>query len=71
MSKISQVKWPKRPFDPTNRVDLEEFDYFRKNGKWMSNCPFELEQPFLSIPHMINQKLVDMYYEIILDCADE
>lgn len=69
--KISQVNWPKRQFDPRNKADLEEFQYFRLNRKWKANCPFELEYPFLSIPDMITQKLIDMYFEIILYCADE
>ena len=69
--KISQVNWPKRPFDPCNRVDLEEFQYFRENRKWRDNCPFELEYPFLSIPDMITQKLIDTYFDLMLDVNDE
>ena len=49
----------KRIFDPNNSTDLDCFKRFLKDGRWDSNgCPFVLENPYLSIPHMIQDKMV-------------
>lgn len=47
-----------RFFDATKQEDMDEYGYFVRNGKWKTSCPFLLEQPYLSIPHMINEKIV-------------
>ena len=64
--KVSRHRWTKRNFDPTNAVDLREYDFFLKQRKWRINCPFDLELPFLSIPEMIQSKLIDTYLNMML-----
>lgn len=44
-------------FDPHNTQHLEQFAHFLEKGKWECSCPFVLEAPFLSVPHMIERKL--------------
>jgi hypothetical protein len=41
-----------------SKDDVEEYKFFVKNGKWKTGCPFILEQPYLSVPHMINDKII-------------
>ena len=47
-----------RLFDPVSKEDVEEYKFFVKNGKWKAGCPFILEQPYLSVPHMINDRII-------------
>jgi hypothetical protein len=49
----------KRMFDPNNQKDIDCFKKFLRYGKWDKNgCPFMLENPYISIPHMIQDKIV-------------
>jgi hypothetical protein len=49
----------KRQFDPNNEKDLDCFKKFLRYGRWETNgCPFLLETPHLSVPHMIQDKIV-------------
>lgn len=49
----------KRFFDVTNPDDIELFRKFMKDDKWTeTGCPFILENPYLSVPHMIQDKIV-------------
>ena len=50
---------PRREFDPSNKKDLEEFKFFKKNGKWKNGCPFFLEDPFVEIPAMCESKFTN------------
>ena len=50
---------PRREFDPSNKTDLEEFKFFKKNGKWKNGCPFFLEDPFVEIPAMCESKFTN------------
>ena len=50
---------PRREFDPSNKKDLEEFKFFKKNGKWKNGCPFYLEDPFVEIPAMCESKFTN------------
>ena len=47
---------PRKEFDPANKKDLQEFKFFKKNGKWKNGCPFYLEDPFIDIPAMCENK---------------
>jgi hypothetical protein len=47
---------PRREFDPSNTDDLQEFKFFKQNGKWKNGCPFYLEDPFVEIPAMCESK---------------
>ena len=44
-------------FDPQNPDHVREYAYFLTVGRWKGSCPFVLEEPFLSVPHMIERKL--------------
>jgi len=68
---VSRYQWPKRKFDSSNMEDLKEYDFFLKQNKWRVNCPFELEWPFLSIPEMIQNKLISQYLDMMLTKANE
>jgi hypothetical protein len=48
----------RRSFDPNDKEDLQEFNYFLQNRKWKTVCPFFLEWPYLTIPDMIKDKIV-------------
>jgi hypothetical protein len=52
---------PKRQFDPKNPEDITEYKRFLKNGGWKGVCPFELEWPYTSVPHMIADKISTYY----------
>lgn len=55
---LLQVK-NKRLFDENNAQDVELYKNFLINNTWgKEGCPFLLEQPFLSIPDMIKERLV-------------
>jgi hypothetical protein len=49
-------------FDANNIEHRKAYQYFLKNSKWESKAPrFELEEPYLAIPFMIQHKLIDYY----------
>jgi hypothetical protein len=50
---------PRREFDPANKKDLQEFKFFKKYGKWKDGCPFYLEDPFVEIPAMCENKFTN------------
>jgi hypothetical protein len=56
----------KRNFDVSNKEDIKEFAFFLKNSKWKTPCPFVLEFPFLSIPDMVKDKLINAYITSML-----
>lgn len=48
----------KRYFDVTNKKDLEVYKNFLTNKGWGSACcPFLVEEPYISIPYMIQEKI--------------
>lgn len=52
----------KKKFDVDNKQDLEVFSNFLKNGGWgKTGCPFITEEPFISIPDMIKDKITRKY----------
>ena len=46
-------------FDPKNKKHLEEYKYFVVQRKWRSSCPFWLEWPYLTVPDMVKDKLIN------------
>ena len=54
---------PRREFNPANNKDLQEFKFFKKNGKWKNGCPFYLEDPFVEIPAMCESKFTTYMLE--------
>jgi hypothetical protein len=48
----------KHIFNPNDANDIECFRKFLiKDGWGVMGCPFILEQPYISIPHMIQDKI--------------
>lgn len=59
MSVLDTLLPTKRYFDVNSKKDIEIFRGFLTNNAWGGACcPFELEEPFLSIPEMIKDKMV-------------
>ncbi len=48
------------PFDPMNKEHLAEFKFFRENARWKTTCPFLLEEPYLSIPSMCEDRCLNL-----------
>lgn len=48
-------------FDASNPAHRKAYMEFRKNGKWGDSLRFKLEGEHISVPTMINQKLLDYY----------
>ena len=67
--KIGHVHWPKRYFDVDSKDDIKEYKFFLDNSRWRDNCPFNLEDPHISIPDMIRTKLIDKYIDSMIKNA--
>lgn len=49
---------PRKPFDVNDKNDLEKFAGYLKNSAWgPGGCPFQIEDPWNSIPDMIKDKI--------------
>lgn len=55
---------PYASFDANNKMHRNEYYKFLKTNTW-SKCPvqFMIEVPYTELPHEINNKLVDYYFE--------
>ena len=49
-------------FDPKNKRHRTAFVEFKLSGKWPSNVRFNLDPLYTNVPSMINQKLLDFYF---------
>lgn len=49
-------------FDPFNKKHRAAFLEFKLTGKWPSNLRFNLDPLYNNVPSMINQKLLDFYF---------
>ena len=49
-------------FDPSNKKHRNAFLEFKLTGKWPSNLRFNLDPLYNNVPSMINQKLLDFYF---------
>jgi hypothetical protein len=56
---LSDIANARHKFNPSDKNDLKEFSYFKKNGKWRNTCPFFLEWPFQDVSTMCNAKYAD------------
>jgi hypothetical protein len=49
----------KRLFNPKSKTDIKEYKQFLSNGAWgKGGCPFVLVFPYMTIPHMIQDKII-------------
>jgi len=46
----------RREFDPADKKDLQELKFFKEKCKWKNGCPFYLEDPYIEIPAMCDNK---------------
>jgi hypothetical protein len=69
--RVSTHVWQKREFNPTNKEDLQEYQYFLNNGKWKQGCPFIVEWPFLNVIDAIKQKIINRHLAQIISAAKE
>lgn len=62
---LDKIITPKRFFDVTDKKDIKVYSTFLKENRWgINGCPFMLEEPFLSIPDMIKDKLVHYFLKV-------
>jgi hypothetical protein len=45
-------------FNPKDKAHVELYRKFLENDSWHGGCIFKLEQPYLSIPDMIKDKMI-------------
>jgi len=49
----------KRFFNPKSKQDLDAYRKFLRTGGWgYGGCPFFLVFPYMTIPHMIQDKII-------------
>ena len=56
----------KKSFDVNSAKDLREYQNYLRNKSWGKGCPFELEWPYLSIPEMIQHKIISTHLSKII-----
>ena len=65
MNVLAQVQRQRVRFVPTDKEHTDQFRNFVVNRKWNApGCPFELEWPYLNIPDMIKDKIINHYLKI-------
>jgi hypothetical protein len=50
-------------FNPSNKKHRAAFLEFKLTGRWPDNLRFNLDPLYVSVPTMINQKLLDYYFQ--------
>ena len=50
---------PRRDFNPSSIKDLQELKFFKENNKWKTGCPFHIDDPYLEIPSMCDNKFTN------------
>jgi hypothetical protein len=62
---LDRIMQPKRYFNADDQKDINSFKSFLKNNAWGTDgCPFNLEEPYLTIPDMIKDKLVYKFLKV-------
>jgi hypothetical protein len=52
-------------FNVKDKKHIKHYRDFLQNGAWgLTGCPFILEFPYLSVPYMIKDKLVNKFLKI-------
>lgn len=64
MNVLASVQRQRILFDPSNKEHIDVFRKFIISNKWDNGCPFELVWPYLSIPDMIKDKIINHYLKI-------
>jgi hypothetical protein len=56
---LDLIKKQKRLFDVNNKKDVAEYKKFLQTGAWGEDgCPFVVVWPYVTITHMIQDKIV-------------
>ena len=56
---IDTIPRQKRLFDVNDKKDVAVYKKFLESGAWgIECCPFALEEPYISVPDMIKDKLI-------------
>ncbi len=65
MNVLAQVQRQRVLFDPEDRNHVAAYRHFLVKHKWENpGCPFELVWPYLSVPDMIKDKIINHYLKI-------
>ena len=65
MNVLAQVQRQRVRFSPDDKKHVEQYRNFLVYRKWDTlGCPYELEWPYLSIPDMIKDKIINHYLKI-------
>ena len=65
--RISDLQWARREFDPAAPEDLAEYRHFIEHDQWRDGCPFYLEWPFLTVPSMIEHRIVSYHISSLIN----
>ena len=55
------IEKPRVLFDPSNKKHLVDYAKFLKYSNWKDGCNYLLEDPYMDIPTMINEKIVNHF----------
>ena len=65
MNVLAQVQRQRVRFSPEDKKHIDQYRNFVINRKWDNpGGPFELVWPYLSIPDMIKDKIINHYLKI-------
>lgn len=65
--KRAWVPEPRIAFNPANKQHRLDYAQFIKYNNWKNGCKYFLEEPYMDIPTMINDKLVQHYLKPMLE----
>jgi len=65
MNVLSQVQRQRIRFEAADKKHVQEYRKFLVNRKWETGCPYDLEWPYLTIPDMIKDKIINHYLKIL------
>jgi hypothetical protein len=65
MNVLAQVQRQRVRFNPDVKEHVQAYRHFLVKRKWENpGCPFELVWPYLSVPDMIKDKIINHYLKI-------
>ena len=65
MNVLAQVQRQRVRFSPEDKKHIDQYRKFVVKRKWENpGRPYELEWPYLSIPDMIKDKIINHYLKI-------
>lgn len=55
------IQRPRVLFNPADENHLKDYAKFLKHSNWKEGCNYFLEDPYMDIPTMINEKIVNHF----------